>query len=138
MNKIIDEYEIEDLQVKSAALYFHGGMQASRGASQTAQRNGFNLEKHCSTKIDSDLFNWADTVFAMTYDHVAHLETFYNGSCKDKVELLGRYCSNYSPNDPSSSPEVLDPSGSAVVSYPESFAQIKDSLDNWLKENKYI
>lgn len=131
LKKTIKDYELEDLEVKSAALYFHGGMAASRGASQIAQKSGFCLENHRSTKIDRDLFDWADTVFAMTYDHVAHLETFYNGSCKDKVKLLGYYAN-------SSTPEIQDPSGSAAISYPESFAQIKTSLDNWLKENKYI
>lgn len=98
--KIIDEYEIPDLEVKSAALFFHGGNYASKGASQTAQRNGFCLEKHRSTKIDRELFDWADTVFAMTYEHVTHLETFYNGDCKDKVILLGSFSSSYNPSTP--------------------------------------
>lgn len=128
------EKGLDELDVRSAAVFFNEDYQATSGARETARKNGFSLDHHRSQFMDNQLFEWADDILVMTKEHRNSIISYYQEPALEKVSLLGEYDPRYVTGDIHASPEIDDPYGGSNVTYEIVFDTIKRSIDAWLDQ----
>lgn len=121
-----------DINVRSAAVFYSPGYEATEGARRTANANGFSLDDHRSRTIDDELYDWADVIFVMTYSHNREIVTAFDGNAGEKTFLLGQFDPLFRSGAERSA-EIDDPYGGSHTTYETVFERIRRSIDAWLQ-----
>ena len=127
------ERGLDDIRVRSAAVFHSPGYTATEGARWTAVANGFDLESHRSTTLDDELFDWADAILVMTHSHGREILSAFGKEAAEKTFLLGQFDPDFR-SDVERSAEIDDPYGSSHATYETVFGRIRRSIDAWLEE----
>lgn len=127
LRKRLAEKNVSGVEVDSAGIMALNSIPAADEAWEVMHACGISLDGHFSSPITLEKVQEADLILVMEKAHKKLIETRIPRLI-DKIDLLGSYLAGDGEE------EILDPYGFEKAVYQKSFAQIKEAVENLLKE----
>jgi protein-tyrosine-phosphatase len=126
LRKRLIEKNISDIEIESAGIFALNSNPVSLETRQIMESIGVSLDEHRSSPLTLDKAQEADLILVVEKTHKTLIENRMP-RLANKVKLLGSYLK-------SGEEEITDPYGCEETIHQESFKQIREAVENLLKE----
>ncbi|MGM9926988.1 MAG: low molecular weight protein arginine phosphatase [Bacillus sp. (in: firmicutes)] len=118
---ILKNYQLAEVEVKSAGVYAMDGQEASTYAKEVLKDHGIPHSHH-STALSLKEIEWATYILTMTRGHAETIKDMYP-TYRNKVYTLKEFVDNRSSYD------VVDPYGGEKWHYQQTYAELMQLID---------